>query len=281
LKIDNDYIEMNNCLRGGAPCLFGEPKKVPKEAYWDYYDKASKSFIYLDCKIHQKYWVPSLLQIEEAEKYQTPLGTESYETPDLQLADQNGRWMTRSEDPDCYRQMPYEEAKNCSICDIVCDIRDDKRYLNPDGSCPYNDPAPEQLYWKINDYDRPCQDFLHPLLLQNIEAINRKRRIAAKNHIWKYLKEPHWMHTLINSGQRMIDVWKRNYKPVEFYYRSFETIVLYLKTIPEERRTPMFLQHIRKNLEYSPSFGELVRKSEYERGLLGKIEGITREKKSL
>ena len=54
--------------------------------------------------------------------------------------------------------------------------------------------------------------------------LNRKRRKAAKVYIWKYLKEAHWMHTLINSGQRMIDVWERNYRPVTFYFRSFETI---------------------------------------------------------
>lgn len=44
---------------------------------------------------------------------------------------------------------------------------------------------------------------------------------------------------------RMIDVWKRNYQPAAFYYRSFETILLYLKSLPAERKTPAFLRHIR------------------------------------
>jgi len=212
------------------------------------------------------------LQIEEAEKYQTPTGIESYETPDLQLADQNGRWMTRSEDPESYQHRPWDEPKTCDLCDIVCDIRDDERYLQDDGSCPFPDSAPELRYWKIEDNDRECQDFLHPILLQNIEAINRKRRKAAKAHIWKYLKEERWMHTLINSGQRMIDVWERNYKPVTFYFRSFETIYLYLKTLPKERRTPQFVQHIRRNIEYSPSFKQLLRGRSYEAELLRKID---------
>ena len=114
---------------------------------------------------------------------------------------------------------------------------------------------------------------MHPLMLQNIESINRKRRKAAKAHILKYLKA-HWMNSLINSGQRMSDVWERNYKPVEFYYRSFEQIYLYLKTLPKERKTPMFLQHIRGNMEKSQSFEQLVKESEYERGMLGKIDTL-------
>ena len=85
------------------------------------------------------------------------------------------------------------------------------------------------------------------------------------------------MHALINSGQRMMDVWKRNYQPVTFYFRSFETVVLYVKSLPKERRTPQFLQHIRGNIEKSPSFRELVRESSYEQDLLQKIDKIVGE----
>ena len=91
-------------------------------------------------------------------------------------------------------------------------------------------------------------------------------------HIWKSLREPRWMHALIHSGERMIDVWKRNYQPVTFYYRSFETVVLYLKSLPAERKTPVFLKHLRRNLEMSPSFRELANKNEYERRMLAKID---------
>jgi len=71
----------------------------------------------------------------------------------------------------------------------------------------------------------------------------------------------------------MMDVWKRNYQPVEFYYRSFEQICLYLKTMPKKRKTPQFLQHVRKNLEYSPSFEKLL-EDESERKILGKIDAV-------
>lgn len=263
---------VNRCYRG-APCLLGEETAVIKEAYWDYYDSGRRAYIFIECKINQKFYSQSLLQIEEAEKVQSGVASATYETPDLQLADQNGVWMTRSDDPECYPQAPFEEPKDCSICDLVCDIRDDARYLKDDGTCPYPDAMPGPSYWKIQDGDRPCGDFLHPNLLLNIEATNRKRRKAAKAHIWKYLKDPHWMHTLINSGQRMKDVWERNYQPVTVYYRSFETILQYLKSVPKERRTPLFMKHIRKNLEYSPSFKPL-REKDYEQRLLRKLEGM-------
>ena len=270
---------MNRCFRNGAPCLFGEPIRVIKEAYWDYYDSQTRSFVFLQCRIHQKFWTPSLLQIEESEKYHSGSGTASYEAPDLQMSDQNGRWMTRSDDPDLYRHTPFDfESKTCSVCDLVCDIRDNKQYLKPDDTCPFSDAESsyELVYWKIEDNDQPCQDFLHPMLLQNIDAINRKRRKAAKAHIWKYLKNSHWMHTLINSGQRMIDVWQRNYQPVVVYYRSLEQIYLYLKTLPKAKKTPIFLQHVRKNLEKSPSYEQLL-DQEYERQMLKKINEIVQK----
>lgn len=266
-----EYV--NRCNRGG-PCLLADQVKVPKESYYDYYDTSLRAYIFLDCRIHQKFYSPSLLEIEEAEKFHAPTGNSTFETPDLQLSDQNGVWMTRSDDPECYVQQPFEEDKNCSICDIVCDIRDRPEYLNPDGTCPYSDSVyPEALYWRIEDNDKPCGDFLHPIMLQDIDAINKRRRRGAKAKIWKYLQESHWMHTLINSGQRIIDVWERNYKPVTFYYRSFETVWLFLKTLPKERLTPMLVRRVRDNLEKSPSFEQLI-DSEYERGVLGKIEGL-------
>ncbi len=269
-------VYRNRCYRNG-PCLHGKPVKVKREDERDYYDRASRSYIYLECKLHQKYYTPSPLQIEEYEKYQSGLSTETFELPDLQLADQNGVWMTRSDDPECYEHKPYDEPKTCNICDIVCDIRDMEKYMREDGSCPYDDSPPKQIYWKIDDYDRPCQDFLHPLLLQDIGAMNRKRRRVAKAHIWKYLKEPKWMHKLINSGERMIDVWRRNYQPVKFYYNSFETIIQYIKHLPPEKKTRSLLRHIRKNIEKSPSFKELLRKSWYEEDLLDKINRIVTE----
>lgn len=271
-----EEIYINKCYRNG-PCLFGIERIIEKEDYWDYYDSGRKKFIFLECKLNQKYYTPSLLQIEEAEKYQSGLSTESYETPDLQLADQNGVWMTRSEDPECYQWPLDDEPKTCAKCDLICDIRDDKRYLNEDGSCPFGDAAPHLKYWKIEDYDRECQDFLHPLLLQDIDAINRRRRRAAKAKIWSHLKEPRWMHALINKGERIIDVWKRHYHPVTFYYRSFETIILYIKNLPPEARTASLLKHIRKNLEKSPSYKQLLRESYYEESLLEKIDGYMKE----
>ncbi len=262
---------MNRCYRRG-PCLFGIEKIVRKAEYWDYYDKGRKKFIYLECMLHQKFYTPSLLQIEEADKHQSGLSTESYETPDLQLADQNGVWMTRSEDPECYEWPLDDEAKTCDKCDLVCNIRDKQEYMRDDGSCPFPEAGPQLKYWKIEDYDRECRDFLHPLLLQDIDAINRRRRRTAKAKIWNHLKEPKVMHTLINSGQRMIDVWKRNYQPVTFYYRSFETVILYIKNLPPEVRTPSLLKRIRINIEKSPSFNQLLRESYYEESLLEKID---------
>jgi hypothetical protein len=265
-----DSVNINKCDRKG-PCLFADQVPVIKEAYWDYYDTAIRQYVFLSCRLHQKYYAPSLLQIEESEKYHSGSGTATYETPDLQLTDYNGRWMTRSDDPECYPHRAWDEVKTCNICDIVCDIRDDIKYLNEDGACPFPDAVPGPMYWKVNDADEPCRDFLHPVMLSNIEATNRKRRKAAKAHLWKYLRDPHWLHLQINSGRRMIDVWKTHYHPMTFYFRSFETIALYLKSLPKEKKTPMFLAHLRKNLRQSGSFEQLLKK-ESERILWEKVE---------
>ena len=215
-----------------------------------------------------------MLEIEEAEKYQSALGTESFEHPDLQLHDTNGVWFTRSDDPELYRwPSQAEEGKKCNICDIVCDIRDIGKYMLEDGNCPYNDAAPEPVYSKVQDYDRPCQDFLHPLLLQDIKAINQRRRRAAKAKLWGYLKQKKWRDALIDKGDRMIDVWRRNYKPVTFYFNSFESIVLYIKNMPPEmKKNKHLLRRVRENLEYSPSFKENLEKGEWERRMLGNTD---------
>jgi len=271
--VDEQY--MNTCHRGGD-CLNANAVVVDRSAWWDYYDTNKKAYIYLECRLRQKYMSPTLLQIEEAEKYHSALATESYETSDLQLADQNGVWMTRSDDPECYRHRPFDEAKTCNICDLVCDIRDDQRYLNSDGTCPYSDVPSDLMYWKIQDGDQPCGDFLHPLLLENIESINRRRRKKAKAHLAKYLSQSRWIHALINSKTPIRQVWQRHYQPLQVYFRSFETIVLYLKNAPVHiQNNRQFLTHLRRNLEFSPSFKRLLRgeNADQERGWLRKLDG--------
>ena len=256
--------------------MHGESVPVQKSEQWDYYDRSSRQYVYLKCRLNQKHYTPSLLQIEEAEKFESGLGTETFETPDLQLADTNGVWFTRSEDPEeYYWPAEIDEPRTCSICDIVCDIRDDNRYLNEDGTCPYNDAQPYSIYSKVQDYDRPCQDFLHPLLLQDIRAINKRRRRMAKTKLWGYLKQKRWRDALIDKSERITDVWKRNYQPVTFYFNSFESIWLYVKNLPDEmRNNRFFLQRIRDNLELSPSFNECLEKGDWERRMLGKIERL-------
>ena len=271
-------IFTNQCYRSG-PCLHGTPVEVSRGDRWDYYDKQSKSYVYLECRLMQKNYLPSLLQIEEAEKFQSGLSTETYETSDLQLHDSNGKWFTRSEDPELYRwPATVDEPKTCNICDLVCDIRDMKQYMREDGSCPYDDPAPQPIYSKVADYDRSCQDFLHPLLLQDLKAINKRRARAAKAHIWKYLKEPKWMHALINKGERMIDVWNRNYQPVTFYYNSIEAVWLYVKNLPAHmKNNSHLLRRIRENIEYSPSFRECMERGEWEKRMLDNIDKVVLE----
>jgi hypothetical protein len=269
---------MNQCDRKG-PCLHGDPVPVSRGEYWDYYDRQSRSYIYLRCRLNQKHYVPSLLEIEEAEKYSSGLSTESYETPDLQLADTNGVWFTRSDDPENYRwPTETEEGKSCSICDLVCDIREMYEYMQDDGTCPYNDAAPELTYSKIRDHDNPCSDFLHPLLLQDIKAINQRRARTAKAKLWQYLKQKHWRDALINKGERILDVWQRNYQPVRFYFNSFETIVLYLKNLPHNmKRNQGLLRRIKENLELSPSYKENLAKGEWERRMRENVERIVNE----
>lgn len=264
--------------------------KVEKSQDWDYYDKECRSYIYLECRLHQKFYAQSVLEEEAQDQYISGVSSSMREHRDLQLTDTNGVWFTRSEDPECYLWPVHEsedeslegiiisdEPRTCSRCDIICDIRNDKRYLNEDGTCPYPEPAPQLKYWKVDDNDKPCQDFLHPLLLQDIKAINKRKARMAKSKLWGYLKQEKWMHALINSGERIIDVWKRNYQPITFYYRSFETIWLYVKNLPPHtKENKHLLKRIRENIEYSSSFNECLERGEWERRMLEKIEGYVR-----
>jgi len=275
---DYNGITENKCYRNG-PCLNADPIRVTRSEKWDYYDRESKSFINLQCRLNQKHYSASLLQIEEGEKFQSGLSTVTYETPDLQLHDTNGVWFTRSDDPDMYG-WPQDDPKTCNICDLVCDIRDEPKYLRGDETCPYDDPAPYSIYQKVQDSDQPCQDFLHPLLLQDIPAINRRRRRTTKVKLWKYLKQKHWRDALINKGDRIADVWKRNYRPANFYFNSFESIALYLKNLPTHmKQNRHLLKRIRDNLDYSPSFRENLEKGEWEVRMLENIETMVNDKK--
>ena len=218
-------IYKNHCFRNG-PCLHGTPVEVSREQDWDYYDKSSKSYIFLDCRLKQKYYSQSVLEGEVEGQYLSGLSSTQREHGDLQLADTDGVWFTRSEDSESYlwpsfpgeddgdlEDIVEDEPRSCGSCDIVCDIRNDKRYLNEDGSCPYPDPSPSLKYWKVEDNDRQCQDFLHPLLLQDIPAINARKRRATKSKLWGYLKQKKWRDIRISKGERIIDVWNRNYHP--------------------------------------------------------------------
>lgn len=250
--------------------------QVSRGDAWDYYDRQSRSYIFLQCRLNQKHYSPSLLEIEEAEKFNSGLSTETFETPDLQLADTNGIWFTRSDDPESYRWSPeLEEGKTCNICDVVCDIRDMSKYMREDGTCPYDDAAPELIYSKVQDDDKSCYDFLHPLLLQDIKTINHRRARTAKAKLWGYLKQKRWRDALINKGERIIDVWQRNYQPVRFYFNSFESIVLYLKNLPPHMKgNKNLLQRVRDNLELSPSYKENLEKGEWEERMLARVEEI-------
>jgi len=257
---------------------------------WDYYDRQKKEYIYLDCRLHQKYYTQSPLEAELEENFRSGLSIRQRETPDAQLHDSDGIWFTRSDDPDNYADRSvlsaldeeisresiseYSETQKCALCTFICDIRDDERYLLEEGSCPFpSDPGIQLEYWKVQDYDRPCQDFLHPLLLQDIEALNRKKRRMAKAKLWGYLKQKKWRDTLINKEERIVNVWRRNYQPVQVFYNSFETIWLYLKNLPiEMKQNPFLLQRIRKNLEYSPSYQQNLAKGEYEKRMLENID---------
>ena len=266
-------IYKNRCYRN-APCLFGIPKKVKRNEEWDYYDRSKRTYVSLECRIHNKYYLPSIVETENQKNYESGISTETREHPDLQLADSNGIWWTNSNDPEMYHYDYFKDSieKQCSDCDTICEIRNWEKYLNKDGTCPYPDPSPQPIYKKVK-YDEPCDSFLHPLLLQDIDAINRKRRRMAKTHIWKYLKQPKWMHALINSEQTMMQVWRRNYRPAQVYFSSFEMIKLYLKTMPEHmKQSKRLVQRIQENIKKSPSARKLVQESWYEEDLRDEVE---------
>ena len=271
-EINGVYI--NKCYRKSGPCLFGEEKRASKESYFDYYDTSQKAYIRLDCKIHQKYQTPTLLEIEEAEKFHSPTGNSTYETPDLQLADYNGKWMTRSDDPEVYPHKLYEfETKNCSICDIVCDIRDEEKYLNEDGSCPFpSDTMPDPIYWKVADQKTTaCKDYLSPVMLLNLDSVNRKRRRKTYNFLKGYLQEKKWLDLHIQSQRKIVDVWEKHYQPLQFYLPSMEALWLYVKNVPKRKRTEQFVSHIVHNVEnWCVNFEELLKK-EWERKMWEKV----------
>jgi hypothetical protein len=208
---------------------------------------------------------------------------------DLQLADADGTWFTRSDDPENYLWPEWEsdesiedlivdEPKNCNQCETICDIRDDDRYLDKNRCCPFSDLEPQLQYKKVEDYDRPCEDFLHPLLLQDIEAINRKKKRMAKAKLGSYLKQKKWRDILIDKGERVVDVWRRNYQPATFFYKSFETVWLYMKNLPPEMKgNKHLLQRIRKNIEYSPSYRECLERGEWEKRMLKNIDDLVGE----
>jgi hypothetical protein len=188
--------------------------------------------------------------------------------------------MTRSDDPDCYPHKPFDfEKKNCSICDLVCNVRDDERYLNEDGSCPYPDSVSEPVYWLVADQKvSSCKEYLSPTMLLDLDAVNRKRRRKTKAFLWGYLKEKKWLDLQINSGRRMIDVWEKHYKPLQFYLPSVETLWLYVKNVPRKQRSKQFVSHIVSNVEkYCVNLDELLL-NEWEQKMWGKIERLTDEK---
>ena len=282
-------IYKNVCYRNG-PCLHGTAREVSKSEDWDY--KEGGHYFYLDCRLNQKFYSQSPLEAELEENYRFGLSTQQRDHPDLQLADSDGRWFTNTNDPENYTfitqiepisedfdeegYIDIDSPKKCSSCELICDIRDDERYLNQDGSCPYP-PAdnPQPSYQKVMDNDQSCGDFLHPYLLQDIDAINRRKRRAAKNKLWGYLKQKKWRDILIQKEEPISQVWRRNYRPVKFYYRSFETIYLYLKNLsPEVKSNKHLLQRVRKNIEYSPSYRQCLQRGEWEERMLENIDRI-------
>lgn len=64
----------------------------------------------------------------------------------------------------------------------------------------------------------------------------------------------------------------RNYQPVRFYYHSFETILKYIHIQPSEvKQNRSWLCHLRKNIEKSPSFKQLL-EDPFEVHLLERID---------
>ena len=110
----NGQIYHTNQCYCGAPCLFSEQHRVNREDVWDHYSPSTKSYITLECKLHQKYWMDSPLVREEEENYLSGLSTQSREHLDLQLYDSNGIWFTHSDDPECYWWPPESDIpKTC------------------------------------------------------------------------------------------------------------------------------------------------------------------------
>ena len=97
----------------------------------------------------------------------------------------------------------------------------------------------------------------------------------AKSKIGGYLKQKKWRDILINKSDRMVDVWNRNYKPVQFYFSSFESVWLYVKNLPPEmKKNKMLLERIRENIRMSPSFKENLEKGEWEVRMWEKVKKL-------
>lgn len=282
-------IYKNQCYRKG-PCLNGEWRETTAEEAYDYRE-GGRYYKIESCRLHQLYYTQSPLEAELEENYRSGLTTQQHSTPDAQLHDSNGIWFTNTSDPENYHQITplqalddeisdpeddYDlETKICRNCSIICEIRDWDKYLNEDGTCPYPDATEPQPIYRRVEKDRECGDYLHPLLLQDLERLNQKRRRIAKSKLWGYLKQKKWRDTLIQKGEPISAVWRRNYRPAVVYYRSFETVFLYLKNLPPEMKSNKFLlQRVRKNIEYSPSFKQCLGRGEWEERMLGNIDRI-------
>ena len=175
---------------------------------------------------------------------------------------------------------PHPYCSRVNLKRVLADLRKDGYIFNvgmepefflvrqqPDGGIVVFDDQ------GVDTLDKPCYDFLHPLLLQDIKAINRRRARTAKAKIGSYLKQKRWRDALIQKGDRIIDVWNRNYQPVTFYFNSFESIVLYLKNLPRHMKSNKGLvRRVRENLELSPSFKENLGKGEWEKRMLERVE---------
>lgn len=148
--------------------------------------------------------------------------------------------------------------------------------MNEDGTCPYPDATePQPIYRKVQDEDQACQDYLHPLLFQDLSAINRKRRRLTKAKLWGYLKQKKWRDLRISKGERIVDIWKRNYKESNVYYSSFASIVLFLKNMPNHmQRNQQLLRRVLQNVQRSPSYKQCTERGQWEESMLEKIERI-------
>ena len=92
------------------------------------------------------------------------------------------------------------------------------------------------------------------------------------------MKQKKWRDALIQKGEPISQVWLRNYRPAQIYYRSFETVYLYLKNLPPDMKSNKFLlQRIKTNVEQSPSYKQCLERGEWEERMLKNIEKVISE----